>query len=116
VEGSDVTHPDFRCAIISTGCNSDDDCHVKLPYNCKCRGDTCFRYHIETNSYTGISRNLLYSFTESGWEKQGYYVDNFNCLCDNKDAQWETIWHTDEEINVVPTEATKGASRYKVEL
>ena len=64
VEGSDVTRPNFRCAIIPTGCNSDNDCHFTLLYNCECRGDTCIRYRIETNSLTGIFRNVPYSFTE----------------------------------------------------
>jgi len=116
VEGSNVTRPDFRCAIIPTGCNSDDDCHFKLPYNCECRGDTCFRYRIETNSHTGISRNVPYSFTESGWENQGCYVHNFKCFCDNKDSKWETIWHTDGEVNVVSTEAAKGSPRLRDDL
>lgn len=119
VEGSDVTRPDFRCAIIPTGCNSNDDCHFKLPYDCECRGDTCFRYRIETNSHTGDPRYVPYAFTESGWDREGCYVNKFKCYCDNKDAIWEMVWHTDEEISIVPTETTERAqptARFRNEL
>ena len=59
-----------------------------------CEGDTCIRYHSQSNYCTG-GMSAPYAFTEPGW---GWQVCTLHgsCQCTER-TDWKVIWGRDQE-------------------